>query len=80
MCKEKLLSTKRYFIVEVARYDMICGMDNNDNPNILIPLKWNGSNVQGWELMEVRNILSILIIFFLIIEYKMSNTILCNIK
>lgn len=56
--KKYLLGTGDQIIVEASPYDKIysIGMDSED-PNALIPEHWNGLNVLGFCLMEVRDIL-----------------------
>ena len=50
----KLESTGRCTLVEASETDHIwgAGMKVND-PRIMDPRKWDGSNIQGWSLMQV---------------------------
>lgn len=54
--KEQLLLTKEAYLVECACSDKIwaCGMQLNE-PERFYANKWNGQNILGFTLMEVRN-------------------------
>ena len=53
-----LLSTKKRILVEASPYDAIwgIGMSVNDE-NAMNPKEWQGLNLLGYALMEVRDIL-----------------------
>jgi ribA/ribD-fused uncharacterized protein len=54
--KNYLLSTENKIIVEVSPYDQIWGIGiGKEHPDALFPEKWNGQNLLGFALMEVRN-------------------------
>lgn len=56
--KEFLLSTNDKIIVEASPYDKIWGIGMlESNKNINNPLLWNGENLLGFALMEVRDLL-----------------------
>jgi len=51
-----LLSTGNKILVEASPYDKIWGIGmDKENPNALNPEKWNGENLLGFALMEVRD-------------------------
>tara|TARA_B100000029_G_C17494403_1_gene930305 strand:+ start:391 stop:963 length:573 start_codon:yes stop_codon:yes gene_type:complete len=51
-----LLNTGDSYIAEAAPRDKIWGIGMGVmNPKINIPAEWNGVNILGWALMEVRN-------------------------
>ncbi|WP_299161321.1 NADAR family protein [uncultured Tenacibaculum sp.] len=53
--KEYLLNTKDRIIVEASPVDPIWGIGMaSDNPNITNPNNWQGDNLLGYALMEVR--------------------------
>lgn len=56
--RSKLLETKDSYLVECAHTDTIwaCGKRLNE-PDRLYASKWNGHNILGFSLMEVRNML-----------------------
>jgi ribA/ribD-fused uncharacterized protein len=54
--KEFLLSTGNQIIVEASPQDKIWGIGiAKENPNALNPLKWEGENLLGFAIMEVRD-------------------------
>lgn len=54
--KQFLLNTKERVIVEASPVDAIWGIGLAiDNPNTEIPEKWEGTNLLGFALMEVRD-------------------------
>ncbi|WP_294249725.1 NADAR family protein [uncultured Chryseobacterium sp.] len=54
--KEFLLSTEDRVLVEASPYDTIWGIGMLEtNPKALNPSQWNGENLLGFVLMEVRN-------------------------
>ncbi len=54
--KSFLLSTSNKIIVEASPYDKIWGIGlKKDNPKSLNPKTWNGTNLLGFALMEVRD-------------------------
>lgn len=56
--QEMLLDTGDTILIEASPYDDIWGAKlSADNPNILIPENWPGTNFLGFALMEVRDIL-----------------------
>jgi len=56
--KEFLLSTEDKVIVEASPYDKIWGIGMlESDKNINNPLLWNGENLLGFALMEVRDLL-----------------------
>lgn len=58
LIKEFLLNTKERVIVEASPVDPIWGIGlAMDNPNIENPEKWEGTNLLGFALMEVRDLL-----------------------
>ena len=57
--KEFLLNTKERVLVEASPLDIIWGVGlDQDNPNISNPYYWKGSNLLGFCLMEVRDIIN----------------------
>jgi ribA/ribD-fused uncharacterized protein len=49
------LNTKNRVLVEASPYDKIWGIGiSADDKHIENPLKWNGQNLLGFALMEVR--------------------------
>lgn len=53
-----LKSTKKRILVEASPRDRIWGIGmGRNNPNAECPLKWNGKNLLGFALTEVRDIL-----------------------
>jgi len=58
--KEYLLSTGDQIIVEASPNDKIWGIGiGKENPDALNPLKWNGENLLGFAIMEVRDELQV---------------------
>lgn len=56
--KDFLLSTGKRILVEASPYDKIWGIGMKaDNKGVENPLNWNGENLLGFCLMEVRDIL-----------------------
>ena len=56
--KKYLLSTKNSIIVEASPYDKIWGIGlKKDHPNAKDMATWNGLNLLGFVLMEVRDLL-----------------------
>ena len=56
--RDFLLSTEDKIIVEASPYDKIWGIGMlESDKNILNPLLWNGENLLGFALMEVRDLL-----------------------
>jgi ribA/ribD-fused uncharacterized protein len=56
--KHFLLATKGKIIVEASPFDKIWGIGiTKDNPKSTQPENWNGLNLLGFALMEVRDIL-----------------------
>ena len=56
--KEKLLATEEKMIVEASPFDKVWGIGMGVNhPDILIPEKWQGENLLGKALMNVRTAL-----------------------
>jgi ribA/ribD-fused uncharacterized protein len=56
--KQWLLATKDLVIVEASPYDKIWGIGMYmDNPNAIIPDKWNGLNLLGVAVMKARTII-----------------------
>jgi ribA/ribD-fused uncharacterized protein len=54
--KEFLLSTEDKILVEASPYDKIWGIGMLEtNPKAENPLQWNGENLLGFALMEVRD-------------------------
>jgi ribA/ribD-fused uncharacterized protein len=54
--KEFLLSTNNAILVEASPYDRIWGIGMSvNNPHIEDPKAWNGLNLLGFALMEVRS-------------------------
>jgi len=54
--KKYLLSTENKVLVEASPYDKVWGIGlEKENPNSLKPQNWNGENLLGFALMEVRN-------------------------
>lgn len=54
--KEFLLSTEDRVLVEASPYDTIWGIGMLEtNPKTLNPSQWNGENLLGFALMEVRD-------------------------
>ena len=53
-----LKKTRDKILVEASPYDRIWGIGMaQDNPDINNPFNWNGSNLLGFALMDVRKIL-----------------------
>ena len=53
--KQKLIDTGDKIIAEAAEHDMLWGIGMScQNMNNQFPNRWNGSNILGWALMEVR--------------------------
>jgi ribA/ribD-fused uncharacterized protein len=53
--KEFLVCTGEKILVEASPYDTIWGIGmKEDDPNATNPYKWNGKNLLGFALMEVR--------------------------
>lgn len=58
--KEFLLSTDNKILVEASPYDTIWGIGMLEtDPNAKNPAQWNGENLLGFALMEVRDELRI---------------------
>ncbi|SHF05931.1 conserved hypothetical protein, ribA/ribD-fused [Chryseobacterium takakiae] len=58
--KEFLLSTDNKILVEASPYDTIWGIGMLEtDPNTKNPVQWNGENLLGFALMEVRDELGI---------------------
>lgn len=56
--KQYLLDTKDKILVEASPYDAIWGIKmSRDNPDVLDPNKWQGTNFLGFALVEVRETL-----------------------
>ncbi|MFP3592099.1 NADAR family protein [Chryseobacterium sp. SIMBA_038] len=56
--KDFLLSTNDKFLVEASPYDTIWGIGMLEtDPKAQNPLQWNGENLLGFALMEVRDLL-----------------------
>ncbi|MDE6314248.1 MAG: NADAR family protein [Lachnospiraceae bacterium] len=56
--KNFLLASKERILVEASPYDKIWGIGmTGDSPNVENPLTWKGTNLLGFALMEVRDIL-----------------------
>jgi ribA/ribD-fused uncharacterized protein len=54
--KDYLINTGNRIIVEASPVDRIWGVGlAADNPEIIDPNKWNGLNLLGYALMEVRD-------------------------
>jgi len=57
--KTFLLNTGTRVLVEASPYDKIWGIGlSADQENIENPLTWNGENLLGFALMEVRDLIS----------------------
>ncbi len=57
--KQFLFETGSKIIVEASPVDKIWGVGMaQDNPNINNPTKWNGKNLLGFALMEVRDLIN----------------------
>ncbi|MDJ0633261.1 MAG: NADAR family protein [Xenococcaceae cyanobacterium MO_188.B29] len=58
--KEFLLNTKERILVEASPRDRIWGIGlGQNNPDAANPYQWQGLNLLGFALMEVRDILTI---------------------
>lgn len=56
--KEFLMGTGQKVIVEASPYDRVWGIGlTQDNPKASNPMQWNGENLLGFVLMEVRDTL-----------------------
>ena len=54
--KDYLKSTGNSILVEASPYDAVWGVKMSmDNDDILYPEKWNGQNLLGFALMQVRD-------------------------
>jgi ribA/ribD-fused uncharacterized protein len=57
--KKMLMATGTKVLVEASPYDAVWGIAlGEDNPDAQDPLKWKGSNLLGFALMETRKRLS----------------------
>lgn len=57
--KEFLISTNSKVIVEASPYDRVWGIGlSQDDPKAKHPNNWNGENLLGFALMEIRDLLS----------------------
>ena len=54
--KNYLLSTENKILIEASPYDQIWGIGlGKESPDATQPEKWNGQNLLGFALMEVRD-------------------------
>lgn len=54
--KKYLLSTENKVLVEASPYDKVWGIGlGKESPDSIIPDNWNGENLLGFALMEVRD-------------------------
>lgn len=58
--KEFLMKTKDKILVEASPYDKIWGIGKSaDSKNLENPNTWNGENLLGFSLMEVRDLINL---------------------